>query len=66
MKRFSSIVQEMQVATDRSQYKSLGSAVRSIYDRKVGELKPEKMSDEELAQAQNRKIQVQRKIIDNA
>ena len=56
----------MQVAKDRSQYKNLGSAVRSIYDRKVGELKPEKMNDEELEQAQNRKIQVQRKIIDNA
>lgn len=66
MKRFSTVVQEMQVAKDRSQYKNLGSAVRSIYDRKVGELKPEKMNDEELEQAQNRKIQVQRKIIDNA
>lgn len=66
MKRFSTVMGEMKVATDRSQYKSLGSAVRSLYDRKIGELKPEKMSDEELAQAQNRKIQVQRKIIDNA
>ena len=66
MKRFSSLMQEMQVAKDRSQYKTLGSAVRSIYDRKIGELKPEKMSDEELAQAQNRKIQTQIKIIDNA
>jgi hypothetical protein len=59
-------MQEMQAAKDRSQYKTLGSAVRSIYDRKIGELKPEKMTDDELEQAQNRKIQVQRKIIDNA
>jgi len=51
-----------------SQYKSLNNAIRSIYNRQVTpeQKKDEQPSDEELAVIQNRKIQVQRKIIDNA
>jgi len=51
-----------------SQYKSLNNAIRSIYNRQVTpeQKKDEQPSDEELAVIQNRKIQAQRKIIDNA
>lgn len=51
-----------------SQYKSLNNAIRSIYNRQVTpeQKKDEQPSEEELAVIQNRKIQAQRKIIDNA
>lgn len=50
-----------------SQYKSLNNAIRSIYNRQVTpeQKKDEQPSEEELAVIQNRKIQAQRKIIDN-
>ena len=50
---------------DRSQYKTLNHAIRSVFDRKGANAVPAEPNDQEIVQAQNRKIQIQRKIIDN-
>jgi len=66
MKTFRTIMQEMGNDVDRSQYKVLNHAIRSVFDRKGANAIPAEPNDQELVQAQNRKIQIQRKIIDNA
>jgi hypothetical protein len=67
-KSLESIIRGGMTTESASQYKSLNNAIRSIYNRQVTpEQKTDQQpSDEELAVIQNRKIQVQRKIIDNA
>ena len=66
MKTFRTIMQEMGNGVHRSQYKTLNRAIRSVFDRKGANAVPGEPNDQELVQAQNRKIQIQRKIIDNA
>ena len=67
-KSLESIIRGGMTTESASQYKSLNNAIRSIYNRQVTpEQKTDQQpSDEELAVIQNRKIQTQRKIIDNA
>jgi len=69
MKTFAVIRKEMaeSMTGDKTQYKSLNNAIRSIYNRQITpEQKEEQPTADQLAVIQNRKIQYQRKIIDNA
>ena len=67
-KSLESIIRGGMTTESVSQYKSLNNAIRSIYNRQVTpEQKTDQQpSEEELAVIQNRKIQAQHKIIDNA